>query len=621
LQSSPFSIREKQVIFGMLNKSPFLFTVPLIALFAILYFMGMGTVVGYIDHGELLAGQYHWGVVHATGYPLFTLLGHFWSKLPFGIDMVIQLNLLSLIFVLGFLALASYTFQQILQRTALFTLQQIGIISLICVGLLGIHSVIWSQALASEVYSLHLLLFMWVVNRLLQAYNTQKQKDWLWFAVALGLSFSNHLTTLLIFPAAAYCYFIPLKSNELKPKLILLALMAAISIAIAFSFYGIMVWRAFQNPIINWGNPVTWDSFWFHVFGRQFSNFFEGSKGFGKRFIPFISDSVYFIYLIPVALWLIKSFKEFRPITIIGGITWLACGLFSACYNIHDISNYYTTGVIGLSLLTLGGISFVVKNQNTYLVLGVCSVLVIGLAAYQYPYLEQKSHIAADVITRKTLTDLPPNAVVISKAWEIFISPSLYLQTVEGIRKDVQVIDQELLRRDYYKNQLDNLHPQITSAWEPEYSAFIQEVQKFQYGKKFDGDKIQTLYEDFLAKLLTTSLASHPVFFTPEAYADLAQNKDWKMPDGYEIAPQGLVFQVVKKGTPYIEDKPLDFKDLHISSKYWLGTESDIARLFTNMLMARGKYEYEHGKLNLAEAIRVKLDEIPTLKKAPKKTK
>jgi hypothetical protein len=315
-----------------------------------------------------------------------------------------------------------------------------------------------------------------------------------------------------------------------------------------------------------------------------------------------------------------KSYKEFRPITITGGITWLACGLFSACYNIHDISNYYTTGVIGLSLLTLGGISYSVKNQKPFLVLGVWSVLVIGLTAYQFPYLEQKSHIAADVITRKTLTDLPPNAVVISKAWEIFISPSLYLQTVEGLRKDVLVIDQELLRRDYYKNQLDNLHPNITRAWEPEYSAFIQEVQKFQYGKKFDGDKIQTLYEAFLAKLLATSLESHPVFFTPEAYADLAQNKDWTMPDGFEIAPQGLVLQLVKKGAPYISDKPIDFRSLNISKKYWLGTESDITRLFTSMYMARGKYEYEHGKINLAEQLRLKLDEIPTLKKTSKKT-
>jgi len=576
--------------------------------------MSMGTVVGFIDHGELISAQYHWGVSHATGYPLFTLIGYLWSHIPFEVSPVIKLNVLSMLFVLGFLFSAFLTIKQILERIGTFTPFQIASICTIVTAALGAHSIVWQEALSSEVYSLHLLLLIWVVNRLLKAYHTQKVADWYWFSAVLGLSFSNHLTTLLIFPAATYCYFFPISTGFTKKRLVQLFIMAGIAVSLAFSFYGIMVWRAMQNPIINWGNPTSWDSFWFHVLGRQFSNFFVGGKGFGARFVHFVKDSVHLIYLIPIGLWIYKSQKTFRPLTIIGGLTWISCGIFSACYDIHDIDNYYTTGIIGLALLTLGGISYTVQSRKLALVIPLALVIIIGNVVLKYPSVEQRSHISADVLCRKMLNDLPPNAIIITKAWEIFIAPSIYLQTVEGIRKDVLVIDSELLRRDYYKNQLNNFQPNVVNNWEPEYSSFVAEVVKFQYGKKYDPAQLQVLYEAFLAKIVSSTLGKRPLFFTPEVFTDLNNNRDWKMPVGYEALPIGLSIQIVPKNTAYQPDKPVEFDNLHINKKNWFGSEMDIVRLLQSAYASRGKYEFDLGHTTEADSYLTRINSLPEVK-------
>ena len=49
----------------------------------------------YTDNGELAAVAVTLGISHPTGYPLFIILSHLWSILPFGLDIVYKLNLFS----------------------------------------------------------------------------------------------------------------------------------------------------------------------------------------------------------------------------------------------------------------------------------------------------------------------------------------------------------------------------------------------------------------------------------------------------------------------------------------------------------------------------------------------
>ena len=58
------------------------------------YWRTMAPTVYGLDSAELTTGAYVLGIVHAPGSPLFLLLGHVFSWLPFG-DVGYRLNLLS----------------------------------------------------------------------------------------------------------------------------------------------------------------------------------------------------------------------------------------------------------------------------------------------------------------------------------------------------------------------------------------------------------------------------------------------------------------------------------------------------------------------------------------------
>lgn len=47
-----------------------------------LYVLTQAPGLMYTDTGELAAAAYTWGVAHPTGYPLFTLVAHVWTLLP-----------------------------------------------------------------------------------------------------------------------------------------------------------------------------------------------------------------------------------------------------------------------------------------------------------------------------------------------------------------------------------------------------------------------------------------------------------------------------------------------------------------------------------------------------------
>src|SRR4030043_225466 len=62
------------------------------------YLITLAPSVVQIDSGELAAVQSTLGIAHPTGYPLFTLLGFLFSKIPLPFTNIFKANLLAAIF-------------------------------------------------------------------------------------------------------------------------------------------------------------------------------------------------------------------------------------------------------------------------------------------------------------------------------------------------------------------------------------------------------------------------------------------------------------------------------------------------------------------------------------------
>jgi len=134
------------------------------------------------DSGDFINGVLTLGVVHPPGYPLYTVLGHLFSFLPFG-ELAYRVNLFSALW--GALCLGILFLN--------FRILNIQIVYATFTSLfLGFTSVFWSKTGVTEVYSLNAFrlaaVVFWILN-----YNRDK-KAWQLYLTGLftGLALANH---------------------------------------------------------------------------------------------------------------------------------------------------------------------------------------------------------------------------------------------------------------------------------------------------------------------------------------------------------------------------------------------------------------------------------------------
>ena len=91
----------------------------------IVYLTTLAPSVVEIDAGELATVQIMLGIAHPTGYPLFTLLGHLFSLIPFHFSKIYQLNLLTAIWCSIGITVFVYTCKFILDNLNVFEIDKV----------------------------------------------------------------------------------------------------------------------------------------------------------------------------------------------------------------------------------------------------------------------------------------------------------------------------------------------------------------------------------------------------------------------------------------------------------------------------------------------------------------
>src|SRR5215207_5939756 len=131
------------------------------------------------------------GVGHPTGYPMYMMLTHLFTYLPFG-DPAYRVNLASAVYGTA-AVLIIY----------LAGLRLCGLAVPAAAGALafGLSGGFWAQAVISEVYTLEALLVALVVLVLLIWRESHNDRYLLLCAFLVGLSLTHHLTSVLLLPA------------------------------------------------------------------------------------------------------------------------------------------------------------------------------------------------------------------------------------------------------------------------------------------------------------------------------------------------------------------------------------------------------------------------------------
>lgn len=601
---------------------------------AAVYATTIAPTISHTDSGELTAVCYTFGVAHPTGYPLFTILGGLFSHIPLG-SPALMLNVLALLLTAG----GVYWWGRALDvffagmkvkvkdgDTATLRRIQYARIGGIVVGslLLAFNRTYWIQSASAEVYSLHCFLLGLNVFLLLRAWEQPKEaghKAWLLFAGALALAFANHLTTVTLLPGIAWLYF---RKNGLQAAAFKrLGLMLAVFFPLLIALYAYLPLAAAADPAYNWGNPAGPAEFWHHVSGRQFSVWmFQGSKQFNENLSAFFSKlpgEFAYLGLALVLPGLIYNFQTRRDTAIFFTLNFLSTIFWASNYTIKDPEPYFLLADISLAFWMACSLRWLwlrmpAGQSVRYALSGVAAAAVLITIPLNHAHCNQRHNWQYEDYTRAVLNSLPPNTILISRAYDWLISPSYYLQAVEGLRPDIDVIDFAMLRdRHWYPAHLRHHMPDVTAALGPRLDEWEDAIQDFDLRGKIDGPRLTRGLAGIYQGILS---APRPIYFSPDmTNMALDPNSGAGIPPSHTLVPERYCQRMVALDsvgnyipltTPWVPIRLpatlVEFEDVGL-----------VAQLY-EILDVRARYEvqFQHpDAANALQALRKTLPAIP----------
>lgn len=588
------------------------------------YFFTMSRGVLPIDSGELAASQYHFGIAHPTGYPLFNFIGFIWSKIPIG-TVIFRLNLLTLIFVSFGNFFIYKAGIKLLENVWKVKTTAIYIASFIAVFILAFGRIYWYQSTGVEVYSLHILTLSIFFYYTIQFYFSDKPrlKDYIRLGVVIGFCFSNHLTSVLILPALGVLYFSKLGFNTAAYKN--LAIMIGGFASVLFVFYGLMMVRANADAYINTGNPSTWDYFYRHVTGWQYKVFMKVTKKESQAtlnlFFKTLPESINYGGILLAILGIYQLFAKKMWLGIAFILVVISTIIYSMNYSIHDIENYFLLAHIAITFFVSIGIyltfTYIKSIQEKPYILLVLLIIPAYSVVSNFEKVNQRNNFMIDDYVKNALLSVDKNAIIFSREWDEFVGPSYYYQFVEKTRPDVVVVDKEYLRRSWYFHQLKTWDEAFASKFESEANAFIEQVTPFENDQKYDTQQLPYTFSKYISAILN-QYKERPVYISSIVLdADVARQSEVFLPTNTMLVPESYFYRIQPLDTVNYYPLPKEFNsDIRFNGNKDDKFEKRIMNYCMSVWSQRIVYEMSFGKTENAQSIFDKMKvinpEIPT---------
>jgi len=539
----------------------------------IVYVTTLAPGLYFIDTGELAAVCVKLGIAHPTGYPLFTILGSIFAKLPIG-DYIYRLNIMCAVlssitalvfFNMMYFILTELNLNKEQDKSTRFYTDEKNTLTAILISfsgamVLAFSSTFWNTSNSLEVYSLHVLLVVTVMFLYLKAGNSYVKGDydlkyWLLFAFVLGLSFTNHLSTIFLSVGFLYLYFAVNGFSKMSFKKILYMI---IPFVLALSVYVYFFVRG-DNTVIAWGNPVTWDNFMRHVSGKQFSVWMFTSTGSASKqfshFVDIFPKEFFYIPVIIAIFGIIETFLKQKRFFYFTLLLFVFNILYAINYDIHDIDTYFLLAFVVTSIWFALGLKFLFAKMKISGLAAVSLSLIIPAFSIYGNYDEnnlKNSHFVKEY-TNNVFRSAREKSIIMSTQWDFWVSASFYEQYVHNIRPDVIVIDKELMRKSWYLKHLKDHYPELYSRSNAEFYTYAKELYKFEkFTENYTKPKNETdkqnliLIQNAFMNLLNSIITRNPeyAFYTT---SEIEEEKNERMMKDYARIPEGLLFRYEPK--------------------------------------------------------------------------
>ncbi len=594
------------------------------------YAWTLAPTVTLVDSGELILAARSLGVAHPPGFPLYVLLAHIATLIPIG-NIAVRVNFASAIFAALAAAVLSLVVVEAMVTAGLATqstkdrkksgdrrskkragaLSQIRdedvhahplilILPFLVSGLLLAFSrTLWAYATIAEVYTLNtlligaifLLMFRWrrVIETGRRLNETGRQGDAATrredhvsgssprhallyaaafvFGLALGV---HHVTVGLMLPAFAALVFATEGIKFFTSKRLLYA--GLFAFAGLFAVYAYLPLAASRAPIMNWGDPRTFERLWWHITGRQYQVFLSFSLHTAvSQFGDFIKLAAreFGPWWLPVApalaiAGMVALFRSNRPVFWFLALVIIADLAYALGYEIaEDKDAYYLPVFIAMAIAAGFGaawlINKVMSSTSSFLPGAARSVTaavvllvpIVALAA-NLPYNNRSRYYIAHDYTENILSTIEPGGMLLTRDWQVY-SPMLYVREIEHQRADAVVIDINQLRRSWYYDYLARAYPATIDQARDEVDAFLEDLRHWEqdpdlYQRDVSlNQRINSRFYEMIVALVSNHIRSAPVYVT----LDIAANRDGtdseltkSLGGSYQFIPQGLVFQL-----------------------------------------------------------------------------
>ncbi|MCF6284835.1 MAG: DUF2723 domain-containing protein [Candidatus Hydrogenedentes bacterium] len=409
----------------------------------LLYVGGLAPTVTGEDSGELIGAAYSLGVPHPPGYPVWTLLAHLFTWIPFG-SIAWRVNAFSAVCGAG--------------TVSLLTLIGIGLTKRRGAAALGAlcfatSRAFWEQSVIAEVYTLSTLFMALLLYLCLRGFSEEHPARLYGTALLIGIGTGVHSTLVLLLPF--WLLLLVLQSPPRLRRSPAFYLKAGFMTLLGCGVYAYLPLASLQDPAVDWGDPETLSRWWDVVRRAQYAFMVDQYPHSWERFLEQCATMARFWFRDFVGLGALLGLAGFgvlfrrRPYLALYLIAMALATVLAAVLmqNFEQDREWLWVRLVFLlpaELITAIGIicGFAWlgerwRNVRVFLLgIGVallCASLLLHASASKSRYRYAEDY------ARNILASLPENSVYVPIA-DHQAFPLLYLHVVEGLRPDVTLL-------------------------------------------------------------------------------------------------------------------------------------------------------------------------------------
>jgi len=428
------------------------------------------------DSGELTAAACSFGTAHPPGYPLYTMLAGVFAHLPMGTPAR-GVNLLSALCTAGALAL----FLRALRRSGVDVAAAV-----LATGLLAFSRQTWLQAVAAEVFALHTLLaclLLLLTVEYIRAAEHAKPRIFGAFALTTGLGASHHHT--IVFVAAAGLAVMLVLDRPSPARLVRLAKWAPAFLP-GLTPYLYLVVRGSQHPWITWGGAsLATPRGLLHLFLREDYGTFRldaarhadaGVAAHVVQMLSLLPRDLLVLGLVPAAIGAVRGMRErrLRPPVL---FAWVLLALYLAVFfplarqpgdplHAEVFARFLIVPELSVFVWAAAGADILLRSpwgrrlpDPRARAAIAAGAVVVALAVHFGQADFRRNRIPQD-FGRALLDAVPAGAILLTRG-DLYANSTRYLQTCEGVRPDLAILDQEMMTKPWMKEILLHHRPDV----------------------------------------------------------------------------------------------------------------------------------------------------------------